>query len=58
MAKELNGSDLMIFIKEGTAYKSLAFSTSSKLSISAETVETSSKDTGGKWVSKSPRKLS
>lgn len=61
MGKPINGSDLMLFIDstgEGTAFKSIAFATSHSLSISAETVETSSKDTGGKWVSKAPRKLS
>ena len=61
MGKQINGSDLMLFIEstgEGTAFKSIAFATSHSLSISAETVETSSKDTGGKWVSKAPRKLS
>nr|DAD94564.1 MAG TPA: major tail protein [Siphoviridae sp. ctREU2] len=61
MGKPINGSDLMIFLDlEGTGenYKSIAFATSHSLSISAETVETSSKDTGGKWVSKAPRKLS
>ena len=38
--------------------KSIAFSTSTKLSMSTETVETSSKDSGGKWVNKAARKLS
>lgn len=55
----INGSDLMVFLK-GTsdAYNSIAFATSHSLSLSTETVETSSKDTGGKWVSQAPRKLS
>ena len=54
MGKPINGSDLMLFIDstgEGTAFKSIAFATSHSLSISAETVETSSKDTGGKCFS-------
>lgn len=60
MGKPINGSDLMLFLKKtgDTAPKSIAFATNHSLSISAETVETSSKDTGGKWVSKAPRKLS
>lgn len=60
MGKPINGSDLMLFLKgnEDTTPKSIAFATNHSLSISAETVETSSKDTGGKWVSKAPRKLS
>nr|DAJ77706.1 MAG TPA: major tail protein [Caudoviricetes sp.] len=60
MGKPINGSDLMLFLKGtgDTAAKSIAFATSHSLSISAETVETSSKDSGGKWVSKAPRKLS
>lgn len=63
MGTSINGSDLMMFIDTDTtgstpAYKSIAFATSHKLSISAETTETSSKDTGGKWVAKAVRKLS
>lgn len=62
MGKPINGSDLMLFIGTGNGdsvtYKSIAFATSHKLSISAETVETSSKDSGGKWTSKAVRKLS
>ena len=54
MGQVINGGDLMLFLG-GT---SIAFSTSHKLSISAETVETSSKDSGGKWVAKAVRKLS
>lgn len=62
MANVINGSDLMLFINTGTAevpvYKSIAFATSTKLSLSTETIETSSKDSGGKWVNKEARKLS
>lgn len=49
-----NGGDLMLFL-DG---KTLAFSTSHKLSINVETVETTSKDDGGKWVNKAARKIS
>lgn len=54
MAQVINGGDLMLFIND----KSIAFATSHKLSISVETVETTSKDSGGKWVSKAARKIS
>ena len=50
----INGGDLMLFI-DG---KSIAFATSHKLSINVETVETTSKDSGGKWVAKAARKIS
>lgn len=50
----INGGDLMLFF-DG---KSIAFATSHKLSINVETVETSSKDNGGKWVTKAARKIS
>ena len=49
----INGGDLMLFI-DG---KSIAFATSHKLSINVETVETTSKDSGGKWVAKAARKI-
>lgn len=54
MAQVIQGGDLMLFI----GGKSIAFATSHKLSINVETVETSSKDSGGKWVSKAARKIS
>lgn len=54
MAQVINGGDLMLFI----GGKSIAFATSHKLSINVETVETTSKDSGGKWVAKSARKIS
>lgn len=55
----INGSDLMVFLKGSASdYISIAFATSHSLSLSTETVETSSKDTGGKWTAQAPRKLS
>lgn len=54
MANVINGGDLMLFI----GGKSIAFATSHKLGINVETVETTSKDSGGKWVSKAARKIS
>lgn len=50
----MNGGDLMLFLDN----KTLAFATSHKLSVNVETVETTSKDNGGKWVSKAARKIS
>lgn len=41
----IKGSDLMLFV----GGKSIGFATSHTLSISADTKETSSKDSGGKW---------
>ena len=54
MAQVINGSDLMLFI----GGKSIAFATSHKLTINAETVETTSKDNTGGWTSKQVKKLS
>ena len=54
MAQVINGSDLMLFIGN----KSIAFATSHKLTINAETVETTSKDNTGDWTSKQVKKLS
>ena len=54
MANVINGGDLMLFI----GGKSIAFATSHKLGINVETVETTSKDSGGKWVSKAAKKIS
>lgn len=41
----IKGGDLMLFV----GGKAIAFATSHKLSIKADTKETSSKDSGGKW---------
>ena len=41
----IKGGDLMFF----TGGKSICFATSHKLSVKADTKETSSKDSGGKW---------
>lgn len=43
----IKGGDLMLFVNG----KSIGFATSHTLSISAETKETTSKDSGGKWQS-------
>ena len=54
MTQNVEGSDLMIFVDN----KSIALATSCKLGISVETVETSSKDSGGKWATKKAKKIS
>jgi TP901-1 family phage major tail protein len=53
----LNGSDLMLFIKQGTDIKTIALATSHKVSIKMKTRDTGSKDTGY-WEAKAPAKLS
>lgn len=45
MNKVIKGADLMIFADS----KSIALATNHTLTISADTKETSSKDSGGKW---------
>lgn len=45
---KVKGKDLMVFKKEGDAYKALAFATNHTLSMSSTPVESSSKDSG-KW---------
>ena len=42
----VKGSDIMLFIKDGTSYKSIAHGTSHSLSISADTEDINTKDTG------------
>jgi TP901-1 family phage major tail protein len=54
MGTVINGSDLMLFING----KSVAFATSHKLSISADTNETTNKDVTGGWTSETVKKLS
>ena len=45
----IQGGDMMLFIKKGTDYKSIAFATNHTITINLETKETSTKDNGGKW---------
>ena len=45
MNKVIKGGDLMVFVGE----QSIALATNHTLTISADTKETSSKDSGGKW---------
>lgn len=58
MANVILGSELMLFVKGASGKtKALAASTSCKLTINANTLETSSKDSG-KWTENQPAKLS
>lgn len=50
MNNVIKGSDIMVFVGSGAAAKSIAMATNHTLTISAETKETSSKDSGGKWA--------
>ena len=45
----IQGGDMMLFIKKGSDYKSIAFATNHTITINLETKETSTKDSGGKW---------
>ncbi len=54
MEKIIKGDDLMLFDEDGN---SLAFATSHQLTVSADAVETSSKD-GGVWASNEVNKIS
>ena len=45
----IQGGDMMLFIKKGSDYKSIAFATNHSITINLETKETSTKDSGGKW---------
>ena len=59
MSKVIQGDDLMLFVKKGEAVTSIAGATSHKISISAETVDCSSKDDGsGRWSSEQVKKFS
>jgi len=51
MAKNtvIQGGDLMLFVGEAGSEKSIALATNHTLSINADTKETSTKDSGGKW---------
>lgn len=42
----LNGSDLMVFAKINGKYQSIAYATSHSLSVTRETVDSSTKDNG------------
>lgn len=56
-ANTVNGKDLMLFTEMAGALKAIALSTSCKLTVSGETLDTASKDSG-KWTEKMMKKLS
>lgn len=60
MNEIINGGDLMIFISDPVTGKEkpIAFATSHKMSVNRETTETTSKNSFGNWVQKSPKKMS
>ena len=54
--KVINGSDLMVFSKVGTTMAAFACATSCNVTLAAEMLETSSKDSGN-WKEQTARKL-
>lgn len=54
--KVINGSDLMVFSKVGTTMASFACATTCTVNVTAELLETSSKDSGA-WKEQDARKL-
>jgi predicted secreted protein len=56
MANVIKGSDLMLFVKQDATYTTIAFATACQLQVNANTLETSSKDSG-KWTAKQTSKL-
>lgn len=58
MSNIILGTELMLFVKDSSGKtKALGASTACKLTLNANTLETSSKDSG-KWTSNQPAKLS
>lgn len=56
-ANTVNGKDLMLFTGTNSKFSAIALATSCKLTISGETLDTASKDSG-KWTEKMLKKLS
>lgn len=55
----ISGQDLMVFVKEGTTYNSIAFATSHTLDVNMEQVDASTKDSGnGYWQNSEPGMMS
>lgn len=55
----LNGSDLMVFVKDGTTYKSIAYATNHSLDVNMESMDSSTKDSGnGYWQNQEPGMMS
>lgn len=56
-ANTVNGKDLMLFTEMNSKFSAIALATSCKLTVSGETLDTASKDSG-KWTEKMLKKLS
>lgn len=55
----LNGSDLMVFVNNGTKLQSIAYATNHTLSVDMATTDTSTKDNGnGLWQNSEPGMMS
>ena len=55
----LQGQDLMVFVKDGSGYKSIAFATNHTLEVSMEQIDASTKDNGvGYWSNSEPGLMS
>lgn len=55
----LNGSDLMVFVNNGTSYNSIAYATSHTLDVSMDSTDISTKDNGnGIWQNSEPGMMS
>lgn len=52
---KLRGNNLIVFFDVGGVWKTLAYATTCEIDINAQTIETSSPDTG-KWVTRKKRK--
>lgn len=52
---KINGSDLMVFIKVGGTFKSIAYAKTHTLDVTLNTIDTSTKDNGnGRWQDNEP----
>ena len=55
----LNGQDLMVFVKNGDSYSSVAFATNHTLDVNMEQIDASTKDNGvGYWSNSEPGLMS
>ena len=55
----LNGQDLMVFVKSGSTFKSIAYATNHTLDVSMEQIDASTKDNGvGYWSNSEPGMMS
>ena len=57
MATKIKGENLMIFYKENSGYRSIAFATNHTLTINSNTSSNFNKDEGGLWESQETQSL-